>query len=120
MESTNISHEFPQAWQCSSALRKKEEEECGILLFLIIHLLICNSFIFLFVIPSSGFPGGTSHKEPSSQCRRLIPGPGKIPRNRKSNPLLYSCLENPMEKGAWQVTVHVGSQRVRHNCSNLA
>lgn len=29
-----------------SALRKKEEEECGILLFLVVHLLICNSFIF--------------------------------------------------------------------------
>ena len=79
MESIHVSHEFPQAWQCSSALRKKEEDECGILLFLVIHLLICNSFIFLFVIPSSGFPGGTSGKEPSSQSRKLMPGPGKIP-----------------------------------------
>ena len=31
------------------------------------------------------------------------------------NPLQYSCLENPMDRGAWWATVH-GSQRVEHNC----
>ena len=30
------------------------------------------------------------------------------------NPLQYSCLENPMDRGAWQATVHGGSQRVGH------
>ena len=30
------------------------------------------------------------------------------------NPLQYSCLENPMDRGAWWATVH-GSQRVRHD-----
>ena len=30
------------------------------------------------------------------------------------NPLQYSCLENPMDRGAWQATVH-GAARVRHN-----
>ena len=34
-------------------------------------------------------------------------------------PCQYSCLENPMDRGAWQATV-MGSQRVRHNWSNLA
>ena len=33
---------------------------------------------------------------------------------RNGNPLQYSCLENPMDRGAWQATVH-GAARVRHD-----
>ena len=36
----------------------------------------------------------------------LIPGLGRSPGEGNGNPLQYSCLENSMEKGAWQVTVH--------------
>ena len=36
----------------------------------------------------------------------LIPGSGSYPGEGNGNPLQYSCLENPMEKGAWQATVH--------------
>ena len=36
----------------------------------------------------------------------LIPGSGRFPGGRHGNPLQYSCLENPMERGAWQATVH--------------
>ena len=36
----------------------------------------------------------------------LIPGPGRSPRAGNGNPLQYSCLENPMDRGAWQPTVH--------------
>ena len=43
-----------------------------------------------------------------------IPGLGRSPLVRKSNPLQYSCLENPMDGGAWWATVH-GSQRVGHD-----
>ena len=35
----------------------------------------------------------------------LIPGWGRSPGNRSSNPLWYSCLENPMDRGAWWATV---------------
>ena len=35
----------------------------------------------------------------------LIPGSGRSPRERHGNPLQY-CLENPMDGGAWQATVH--------------
>ena len=35
-----------------------------------------------------------------------IPGLGRSPGERHSNPLQYSCLENPMERGAWWATVH--------------
>ena len=35
-----------------------------------------------------------------------IPGLGNSPGEGNGNPLQYSCLENPMDKGAWQVIVH--------------
>ena len=35
-----------------------------------------------------------------------IPGPGRSPGGGHGNPLQYSCLGNPMERGAWQGTVH--------------
>ena len=36
----------------------------------------------------------------------LIPGSGRSPGGGHSNTLQYSCLENPMDRGAWQATVH--------------
>ena len=36
----------------------------------------------------------------------LIPGSGRSPGGRHGNSLQYSCLENPMDRGAWQATVH--------------
>ena len=35
-----------------------------------------------------------------------IPGSGRSPGGGHGNPLQYSCLENPMDRGAWQATVH--------------
>ena len=36
----------------------------------------------------------------------LIPGSGRSPKEGNGNLLQYSCLENPKDRGAWQVTVH--------------
>ena len=36
----------------------------------------------------------------------LIPGSGRSPEGGRGNPLQYCCLENPMDRGAWQATVH--------------
>jgi len=36
----------------------------------------------------------------------LVPGSGRSPGGGHGNPLQDSCLENPMDRGAWQVTVH--------------
>ena len=36
----------------------------------------------------------------------LIPGLGRYPGEGNGNPLQYSCLENSMDRGAWQATVH--------------
>ena len=44
----------------------------------------------------------------------LIPGSGRSPRGGHGNPLQYSCLENPMDREAWQAMV-IGSQRVGHD-----
>ena len=35
-----------------------------------------------------------------------VPGLGKSPGGGYGNPLQYSCLENPMDRGDWQATVH--------------
>ena len=35
-----------------------------------------------------------------------IPGSGRSPREGNGNPLQYSCLRNPMDRGAWWATVH--------------
>ena len=48
---------------------------------------------------------------PACQCRRhkrcgFNPQVGKIPRGGHGGPLQYSCLENPMDRGAWRATVH--------------
>ena len=44
-----------------------------------------------------------------------ISGLGRSPGGGHSNPLQYSCLENPMDRGAWWATVHIGLQRVGHD-----
>ena len=44
-----------------------------------------------------------------------IPGSGRSPGAGHNNPLQYSCLENPMDRGAWRGTVHGDHKRVRHN-----
>ena len=49
-------------------------------------------------------------KEPACQCRRLkrpspIPGSGRSPGAGHDNPFQYFCLENPMDRAAWQATV---------------
>ena len=57
---------------------------------------------------SSYYHGGSDGKESacSAGYSGLIPGSGRSPEEGNGNPLLYSCLENPMDKGAWQATVH--------------
>ena len=43
-----------------------------------------------------------------------LPGSGRSPGEGNGNPLQYVCLENSMDKGAWQATLH-GLQRVEHD-----
>ena len=57
------------------------------------------------------FPGGAIVKKQSTNAGNArdmgsIPGLGRSPAAGYGNPLQYSCLENPMDRGAWQATVH--------------
>ena len=49
--------------------------------------------------PIRGFPGGSEVK--ASAWNAGVPGLGRFPGEGNGNPLQYSCLENPMEGGAW-------------------
>ena len=55
-------------------------------------------------------------KNPPANAREAssITGLGRSPGEGNSNPLQYSCLENPMDRGAWWATVQ-GVARVRHD-----
>ena len=55
-----------------------------------------------------GFPGGSDGKESACNVGDLgsIPEFGKSPGEGNGYPLQYSCLENPMDRGAWQAIGH--------------
>ena len=62
-------------------------------------------------LPVIGLPGWLTGKQ--STCNAgaegdvgLIPGLGRCPEGGDGNPLQYSCLENPTDRGAWRATVH--------------
>ena len=52
--------------------------------------------------------GGSDGKEPACIAGDLgsLPGSGRPPGEENGNPLQYSCLENPMGRETWQITVH--------------
>ena len=54
------------------------------------------------------FPGSSDNKESAFNAGDpgLISGLGRSPGGRNGHPLRYPCLENPMDRGAWQATVH--------------
>ena len=62
------------------------------------------------MINARSFPGGTMVKNPPANAgdagdAGLTPGSGRSPGGGNSSPLQYSCLENPMDRGAWQAAV---------------
>ena len=67
---------------------------------------------FFLLSPSYGaFPDGSVVKNPPANAGDArdtgsIPGLGRSPGEGNGNPLQYSCLENPMDRGAWQAAVH--------------
>ena len=79
------------------------------------YLIVSNNRIWKrfswFLLSNQGSPGGTSGKEPTANAGDIrdvgpIPGSGRYPGERHGNLLQYSCLENPMDRGAWRVTVN--------------
>ena len=71
------------------------------------------------VVIKQGFPGGTVLNNPSMNAEHArdsgsIPGLGRSPGTGNGNPLLYSCLENQINRGAWWAIVHgVAKSRTR-------
>ena len=64
-----------------------------------------------------GFPGGSVVKKllaNAGDAGESIPGSGRSPEGGHGNPLQYSCLEKPMDRGAWQAAFHK-AQGVRHD-----
>ena len=63
-----------------------------------------------------GFPGDSAVENPPTNAGNLgsIPGWGRSSGEGNGNPLEFSSLGNPIDRGAWQATIH-GSTRVGHN-----
>ena len=72
------------------------------------HTLHClHTNISFLIRPVWGFLGASDSKEPACNGGDLgsIPGLGGAPGEGNGNPLQYSCLENPKDRGAWRATV---------------
>ena len=69
-----------------------------------------GSVVVINVLVSSS--GGSSVKNPPANAldTGLLPGWGRSPGEGNGNPLQYSCLENPMDRGAWRATVPCGGK----------
>ena len=95
------------------------------------YLKPCTVFIkwlqqkdLCYVYLAMRLPRWHSGKESACQCRRqrrlgFDPWVGKIPWRRKWRPSSYSCLENPMDREAWQAMVHrvtKESNKTEHSC----
>ena len=76
-----------------------ESASASILDILLSRVVVCKSL---------SFPGGSEVKASATNIGDLgsIPGSGRSPGERNGNPLQYSCLENPMDWGAWLAAVH--------------
>ena len=95
-------------------LKRLCKEFLFVLLAFLEYLLLFTSCLSMMV----GFPGGSDGKE--SACNAgdpgSIPGSGRSPGGGNGNPLQYSCLGNPMDRGAWHATV----QGVAKNLTQLS
>ena len=98
---------------CELSFPLNFQNKCNLLLVLCSYLQI-NDALFPFCmcpLPARGFPGGTNGKNSPANAGDVrdvgsIPGSGRSPGGGNGNPLQYSCLGNPMDKGAWWATVH--------------
>ena len=80
---------------CKSALPNQLQDAC------------VNIYIYIQTDRLWGSPGGSLVKNLPTDAAEvgLIPGLGRSPGEGNGNPLQYSCLENPMDRGAWRATV---------------
>ena len=116
-------------WVWVWVVRGLQEAEVGgfVALFMHIHLswtghltLASLSTKGIIIYHQSGFPGGLEGKASTCSAGDLasIPESGRSPGEGNGNPLQYSCLENPMDGGAWEAAVH-GVTRSRTRLSDF-
>ena len=81
-----------------------------LVLMKIIPVIPCHARNNLVSTDSScwGFPGGSVVKNPPANAENAgsVPGSGRCPGEGHGNSLRYPCLEDPMDREAWQATVH--------------
>ena len=82
--------------------------------------LVATTIFFQPGSRKNGLPDGSDGKASVSNAGDpgLNPGSGRSPGEGNCNPLQYSCLENPMDRGAWWATVH-GVAKSRTRLSNF-
>ena len=75
---------------------------------IVLSILDVLTHLLLIITLRYGFPSGAVLKNlpVNTGDTGSIPGSGRSPGKGNGNPLQYSCLGNPMDKGAWQATVH--------------
>ena len=88
--------------------KEKERKDFLKILFYKVHLISILKCIEVYLIWV--FPDGSDGKESACRAEDLgsILGSGRSPREGNGYPLQYSCLGNPMDRGAWWATVHGG------------
>ena len=72
-----------------------------------------DCLLIIFSFPVLMLPGGSVVKNLPANAGGTrdvssVPGSGRSSGGRNGNPLQYSCLENPMDRGTWRVAVHCG------------
>ena len=105
-------------WFCFPALTEKSREK-NVCIFMHTHHTNIHMHSYIYNIHVHLNSNGTVVKNPpasTGDARDVgsIPGSGRSLGWGNGNQLQYSCLGNPMVRGAWQATV-LGSHRVRHN-----
>ena len=70
--------------------------------------ILASFFVDKYYCQLHGLPWWLSGKESACNAgdQSSIPGSGRSPGEENGNPLQYSCLGNPMDRGAWWATVH--------------
>ena len=96
------------------------EVSCSLMAWIIISTQNTSKCKYSAFLSKRDFPGGSDGKASAYNAGELgsSPGSGRSPGEENGNPFQYSCLENPMDGGAWQTTVH-GVTKSRTRLSNF-